>query len=241
MIQTAVILAAGMGTRIQGLVSDIPKGFIRFDDQTLIERSIYQLREQGITRIVVVTGHLSHHYENLADQHPFIEIVHNELYAKSGSMYSFYCCRNSIIEDILLLESDLIYESRGLTELLLTDKADQILISGYSHSGDEVYVEASDGRITGLSKDKTALKNVAGELVGISKFSKALCLKMFQKAERMFEDSLMVEYEQCVVETARNYPVYFLKINDLVWAEIDDEGHFNRVKSEILPRLTDKN
>ena len=241
MIQTAVILAAGMGTRIQGFVSGIPKGFIRFNNETLIERSILQLQEQGINRIVMVTGHLAHYYEELCQHHPLIEIVHNDFYAQSGSMYSFYCCRNTIAEDILLLESDLIYESRGPKELLATNLQDQILISGFTQSGDEVYVEASDGRITGLSKDKTTLKNIAGELVGISKFSQALCVQMFHQAEKMFADSLMVEYEQCVVQTAQNYPVYYLKVDDLVWAEIDDENHFNRVKRDILPRLHIKN
>jgi hypothetical protein len=63
---------------------------------------------------------------------------------------------------------------------------------------------------------------------------------MFAEAEIMFRDSLMVEYEQCVVKTASRHPVGFLKIDDLVWAEIDDENHLNRVKETILPRLNVK-
>jgi choline kinase len=145
-----------------------------------------------------------------------------------------------IKQDILLLESDLIYESRALSALLNSDGEDQILISGKTDSGDEVYVEAYEGRITGLSKDQEFLKNVAGELVGISKFSKSFCLRMFREAEKMFTESLMVEYEQCVVKTGDLYPVYFLKIEDLIWAEIDDENHLARVKEEVLPHLNIK-
>ena len=237
MIRTAVILAAGMGTRLKGLVGDIPKGLISFAGQTLIERSILQLCEQGIERILIVTGHLAHHYKRMAEDHPSIELIHNREYARSGSMYSFFCCRDMIQEDILLLESDLIYETRGLTALLSSGVPDQILISGDTDSGDEVYVETLDGRITGLSKNKAELGHVAGELVGISKFSKSFCSRMFAEAGNLFRKSLMVEYEQCVVQAASHHPVYFLKIDDLVWAEIDDENHLNRVKEKILPSL----
>ena len=53
-------------------------------------------------------------------------MVHNPDYADSGSMYSLYCARDVIDEGFLLLESDLIYESRALDVLLGSDAQDAV-------------------------------------------------------------------------------------------------------------------
>ncbi len=238
MITTAVILAAGRGTRLQSVLKDVPKGFLSLNGVTLIERSMNLLKEEGITRTIIVTGHLSHFYENLKNSLPGIETVHNEVYADSGSMYSYFCARNIIREDALLLESDLIYEPRALKELLASDKNDAILISGKTDSGDEVYVETDGERISGLSKNAAELRSITGELVGISRISLSLYQNMIQTAESLFRESLKVEYEHCLIKTAETHPVFYLKINDLVWSEIDDESHLKRAQQTILPKLS---
>ena len=236
-ISEAVILAAGMGTRIQALFKDLPKGFLKIGDQTLIDRSIDYLLQNGIKKIIIVTGYLSQYYEELECRYEGVSTVKNKIFADSGSMYSFYCARDHIGEDFLLLESDLIYEKRALTDLLLDKKKDVILVSGKTGSGDEVYVETSGNRIKKLSKKKAELTQITGELVGVSKISYPFYKELVKVAEKMFEDTLKVEYEQCIVETARDYPVHYLKIEDLVWAEIDDESHLKRVNEHIYPLL----
>jgi len=77
-IRTAVILAAGMGTRLEQIGSMIPKGFLQFSERPIIEESILKLRAFGIDRIVIVTGHLHFFYEGLRARYPdLITTVHN--------------------------------------------------------------------------------------------------------------------------------------------------------------------
>ena len=66
MVKTAVILAAGIGSRLRTIISNKPKGFINIGDISLIERSIKLLKEAGIKKIYVVTGYLSHYYTSLS-------------------------------------------------------------------------------------------------------------------------------------------------------------------------------
>lgn len=238
MIKTAVILAAGMGTRIRKLLKNVPKGFLDIGGETLIEQSIKKLKTCGIERIIIVTGYLSEYYESLVKTYDLVETVKNNVYAESGSMYSFWCAKDLIEDDMLLLESDLIYESRAIEELIKNDKEDVILLSGRTNSGDEVFIETRDGKIKNLSKDKNDLKEITGELVGISRISYKLYQKMLKEAENMFETTLKIDYEDCIGRTANIHPIYFLKIEDLIWAEIDDENHLKRAREEIFPRLT---
>ena len=56
MIRQAVILAAGMGTRLRGELDDRPKGFIELGERPIIVESLERLRAAGIEDVVIVTG-----------------------------------------------------------------------------------------------------------------------------------------------------------------------------------------
>lgn len=237
MITEAVILAAGMGQRLRGVLDDAPKGFLPVDGKALIVRSIEKLAACGIRRIVIVTGYRSDRYDELHAAYPGLVTVRNERFASTGSMYSLYCARERVSGDFLLLESDLLYEIRALQVLQQTGLDNAILLSGFTGSGDEVFVETDNGQLKNLSKKRADLAAVAGELVGISRVSLRLYRQMLSVAESMFARSERVEYEECFRETAKDFPVHCLKVDDLVWAEIDDVRHLQRVNRVILPLL----
>jgi 2-aminoethylphosphonate-pyruvate transaminase len=238
-MNTAVILAAGMGTRLREAHADMPKGFLELGGRPIIEMSIARLEQAGVTDIVIITGYLAEYYHKLAARYDgLVQIVHNPEYANSGSMYSLYCARDIIDDGFLLLESDLIYESRALDVLMSIDVPDAVLLSGPTGAGDEVYVEAPDGYLKNMSKDKSQLGSVAGELVGISKISRGLFALMKHIAAEAFEESLKFDYEtDCLVAAAQNWDINCPVVSDLVWGEIDDPSHLQRAQEEILPRL----
>ena len=240
MIRSAVILAAGMGTRWRDEAAARPKGFLRLGDRPIVEESVQCLIDAGIRDVVIVTGHCAGHYDALAvAQDGFIRTVHNAAFAESGSMYSLYCARDLVDDAFLLLESDLIYEPRALTELLAHPADDAILLSGPTGAGDEVYVAASDGHLVDMSKDADALGGrVAGELVGISKISPSLFEIMLRIAGKVFERSLEFDYEtDCLVAAGRERNIACPLVPDLVWAEIDDPGHLRRARERIYPEI----
>lgn len=243
-IKTAIILAAGMGTRLKELGKSLPKGFLKLGEKTIIEESIKRLQIAGIEHIVIVTGHLSEFYKKLKENSQSLRIstIHNPRYADSGSMYSLYCARDLVNSDFLLLESDLIYEQRALEEILNFPKDNVILLSGQTNAGDEVYVSTSGELIVEMSKSKTDLHHqISGELVGISKISFPLFNEMLQYATLKFERSLKVDYEvDALVRVARSYPIYYKTIADLLWAEIDDSNHLKRAKEKIYPAIIQK-
>ncbi len=244
-IKTAVIMAAGRGTRLKSRGRQAPKGFLQLGDRPIIEESLQRLQKAGVERVIIVTGHLAEFYEELASRYDgLILTVHNDKFAESGSMYSLYQAQKVLDsagddEGFYLLESDLIYEQRALSQLSEDSRASVILLSGITNSNDEVWVE-TDGeeRLTQMSKVKSELSSApAGELVGVSKLSvrdyRALC----GQAEQMFQQSLHVEYEKALVATAAVTPIYCRKVEDLVWAEIDDEDHLARAREKVYPRI----
>lgn len=236
----AVILAAGRGTRLRSIVQDMPKGLLTIGGQSLVEHSVSRLRKAGIDEIVIVTGYCAEQYENYASgHHGLVRTVHNPKYADSGSMYSLYCARNAAKPPFLLLESDLIYEQRALTTLLEDPAAEAILLSGETSAGDEVFVSTNEGMLQSMSKDPASLSGpITGELVGITKISGRLFDQMIRVSEKAFENSLHVDYEtDCLVAASDEVSIRCPLVSDLLWAEIDDESHFQRARNTIYPAI----
>ena len=231
-ITQAVILAAGMGVRLKELNRGIPKGFISLADNIpIIEHSIETLLTCGISDIIIVTGFMDEHYENLRSRYPQIKTVRNEKFSETGTMYSLWCARKLLNTDFILLESDLIFETRAIRELLESPVKNLLLITGKTEAGDEVYVAADGGRVKQISKDKQVLGSIVGEFVGVSRLSYDFYLKLIRTAEESFESDLKVSYDMdCFVTVADKTPLGFLKIDNLLWAEIDDALQLKRAQ-----------
>ena len=240
MIKEAVILAAGMGTRLASSLSTYPKGFITLDQFPIIEESVKKLLKIGIEDIWIVTGYEPQYFERLAEKYPKnIHTVWNAEFEQSGTMHSLYCVKESLKGSFLLLESDIIYESRAL-EIITNHPADHcILLSDFSHSGDEVFVETKNNFLFNMSKNKSQLQNKpTGELVGITKISQRLFDYMTSYAEEKFEHTLFYDYETgALVDSSKEIDIDCFLVEDLIWAEIDDPDHLKRAIDLIYPMI----
>jgi 2-aminoethylphosphonate-pyruvate transaminase len=237
-VREAVILAAGIGARMKDKAENRPKGFISIDGRSLIVRSIENLLEVGIRRIVIGTGFRSELFEDLRKTYPQIDCIRNDLYRETGSAYTLYNSRVMIHDDFLLLESDLLYEKDALRIILEDPRRDLILSSDMTYSGDEVYIEAdSSDRLCNMSKKEEDLGTIHSELVGISKLSKDTFAALCRIYEKDFVNVSGVDYESLLVETSRRHGVFVQRVEGLTWCEIDNEHHFERAINRIFPRI----
>lgn len=85
----AIILAAGYGLRMVPLNTEIPKGLLEVHGEPLIERTIKQLQEAGITDIHIVVGYQKEKYEYLIDQYQ-VNLIVNMEYSTKNNLHSLY-------------------------------------------------------------------------------------------------------------------------------------------------------
>lgn len=248
MVKQAVILGAGLGSRLKGRTECMPKGFLELDGMPIVEVSVRKLLEAGIEEVIIGTGHCSEWYDRMAQKYSSaVRTVRNPNYADTGSMGTLEVCAPYVKGDFLLLESDLIYDQVGLNVLLNDVNQNVILASGATKSGDEVYLEATDGNILcNLSKKAEELGNIYAELVGITKLNHETLKAMCEFAENHHADQPKMEYETAMTAVSRKFysennpnhePIYIHKIEYYAWREIDDESHLEMAVNQILPRI----
>lgn len=237
---TAIILAAGLGSRLRDVHPHSPKGLLLLDGVPIIQRSLDLLRQQGVTRIVLVTGHMRQAYEALAVHSPGVELAHNPDYATTGSMASLACALPRVREDFLLLECDLVYDAVALPTLLHHPSDNVLLMSGPTSAGDEVWVQGRHGKLVALDKDATRLDRVDGEFVGINRISSAMAGSMMSLwrdfVARRGHGRMSYETDAMVAAAAR-MDVHLALLADLIWGEIDDASHLKRIVEVVWPAL----
>lgn len=124
-ISTALLLAAGTGTRLRPLTRNAPKCLTEVGGRPILGRLIHTLRAKGINRLVVVLGHqgdqirrfLRHKAGDMR-----VDYVVNPDYRTTNNLYSLWLARQQIQEPFLLVESDLVFEARMLDDMLYPDR-----------------------------------------------------------------------------------------------------------------------
>jgi choline kinase len=239
-IDSAVIMAAGLGSRIPQFSRHNPKGFISVGGQPIVERSIEILIRHGIRHIVIGTGYRAEDYEAIARRYADIRIdcVLNADYANSGSLETLLRCGEHLTGDFLSLESDLLYDSRMIGHLLNIPSANVILASGETQSGDEVYIETNDhSELVRLSKNPAELARIDAELIGICKLAESTprALKQWLAETGQIRPALQ-HYEEGLAAIADTVPLRVDKV-DMAWTEIDTLEHLERANKLIWPRI----
>ncbi|MBR6089448.1 MAG: NTP transferase domain-containing protein [Anaerolineaceae bacterium] len=89
----AIIMAAGYSSRFAPISFEKPKGLIEVKGEILIERQIRQLREAGISRIILVTGYMKEKFEYLREKLNVI-LVENTEYQTRNNNSSIWAARD---------------------------------------------------------------------------------------------------------------------------------------------------
>lgn len=236
MVTTAVIMAAGLGSRFGKMTETMPKGFIEVGGKSMVIRSIETLIACGIKRIIIGTGYKKEAYEALQAQYPQITCVFSPRYAETNSMYTLWNCREVIgDDDFILLESDIIYSQNAITELQGNEHPDIMLITPVTKFQDQYYVEYDEqGTLTRCSTNKEEI-NYKGELVGIHKLSSTFYHCLCEEYEKIVTDMPKLGYEyQLLWMSQHGSPVYVLNSRDVKWYEIDDEDDLKYAEEHVV-------
>ena len=158
-VTTALLLAAGTGSRLYPLTKSEPKCMTSVNGKSILDRMIASLNFHGFKRLVIVTGHLESIIRNylgnrIGDMK--IEYIHSPLYKSTNNIYSLWMARKAIIEPFLLLESDLIYDKELLAKMLTPDR---IAVSRMC--------EWMNGTCVLLNKSEVVKEFIAGSADGI--------------------------------------------------------------------------
>lgn len=243
----AVILAAGLGTRLEPITNSIPKCMVPVAGMPLIDRIITRVAEAGIDELVVVTGYLhevlaSHLAGSANELARSATLVRNQRYADWGNFYSLLVARDALGDsDFVRIDGDLLLDAGILPALLATPGPAALAIDHRDDLDDEdmkVRLDPS-GRIIELSK-RIDPALAYGEAIGADRISRELSPDVFAELAAMIDDGLTHEYYEFGYERLMKRGVHFAcaDITGALWCEIDNAEDLERA-GEVVRRQPD--
>jgi L-glutamine-phosphate cytidylyltransferase len=243
----AIILAAGLGSRLGMFGENTPKGMITISGKTLLERQIEILHNCGINDITIVTGHNSK-----LIKYPNIHYIENPNYSTTNMNESLFCARKKFDDSILVSYSDIIYEQKVIEQLLKSKSDFSIGIrfdwkESYENRTQHPLSEAENvivenNKIIFLRKNlSTCTQNQKiGEFLGLMKLTKKGINQLLNKyielknnntknfhSSESLEKAYLTDMLQEMVDSGSTlYPVI---LSDL-WFEIDTEQDIERAE-----------
>jgi len=239
----ALILAAGMGTRLGHYTERISKCMLSVGGISLIERAVTSIKNAGINRLIVVTGYKSNVLSSFIGERIKdikIDFIDNPLYETTNNIYSLYLAQYEMVKyDTILLEADLIFDEDLILSLCQTPEENMAIVDHYNPSWmNGTVVKLHDGyKISSFipkRKFDPAQTERYYKTVNIYKFSKEFSRDLFMPALFFeIENGNVNQYYETVLgkitEDSGPCLTAFL-MNGREWYEIDDENDFNNAK-----------
>lgn len=106
-VRRAIIMAAGIGSRLRPITLHTPKPLVKVHGVRMIDTVLRGLLEQGIAEIYIVVGYRKERFAALKRDYPQIKLIENPYYAECNNISSLFAAREHL-EDAMILDGDLI-------------------------------------------------------------------------------------------------------------------------------------
>ncbi|MCH8555208.1 MAG: phosphocholine cytidylyltransferase family protein [Schleiferiaceae bacterium] len=249
---TAVILAAGQGTRLRPLTDDRPKCMVEVAGASILSRQIATLKACGIQNIVIVGGYL---HEKLPTD-GVIKVVNHE-FAETNMIYSLHCAKDHLKGHVIVSYGDIFFDEKVLQKLMASPydiaiASDQLWEQYWEKRFAEPLSDAetfaihpATAQVLSLGQKPKSRSEIQGQFIGLLKFSET-GIQQFQTAYnacaadesckanawhsgRPLEKAYMTD----ILNDLAGQGVLYFEPIDRGWFEIDDVDDLRVAEREL--------
>lgn len=231
----ALILNSGLGSRMGVLTSEHPKCMTEISaTETILSRQLKLIAESGITEVVITTGYYDSvlvSYCNSLDLPLHITFVKNPVYDQTNYIYSIYCAREYLNDDIILMHGDLVFENEVMDKVMASPVSCMTVSSTLPLPEKDFKARVVNGKVLAVGVD---IFNEAVEAQAFYKLLKEDWNVWLNKIIEFCEtDRRKVYAENALNELDGAANINALDVQNLLCAEIDNPEDLAVVSAKL--------
>ncbi|MBK8983142.1 MAG: phosphocholine cytidylyltransferase family protein [Ignavibacteria bacterium] len=240
----AVILAAGVSRRLRPLTDNTPKCLLNIGGKNLLHRTIENVIDNGISDFIFVTGYLENMIKEYMDNNfPGLKktFITNPGYEVNNNSYSLWMTKDYIKEDMLLLDSDILFDKKIITKLL-ESRHENCLAVNFTKDLDQEQIKVilnNENKVLEIGKE-ISIAESAGESIGIEKFSPYYMKELFSILDRKITKENIINefYEASFQEIIDNgdsgNSIYAEDVSMFGCMEIDTVSDYEKAQNILI-------
>jgi choline kinase len=237
----AVILAAGISSRLRPLTDNTPKCLLKAGDKNILELTIDNIIANEIKEIIIVTGYLEQQIKDfVATKYPNLNVsyIYNEVFSSTNNIYSLWLTKDLLLDDeMLLMDSDIIFDKKIIAELLTSGYDSCLALKRHNVQDEEIKVKVDDnGKVLEIGKEVNQ-NEAMGESIGIEKFGMGTLSKLFTIIEHkiMVEKKVNIFYEAAFQDLIDNgADIFIVDTTNYICMEIDTAADLEAAGKMLL-------
>lgn len=220
----ALILNSGLGSRMGVLTSEHPKCMTEISShETILSRQLRQIADAGIEEVVITTGYYDSvlvNYCNSLDLPLRFTFVKNPIYDQTNYIYSIYCAREELDDDIVLMHGDLVFENEVFDRIMTSSVSCMTVSSTLPLPEKDFKAVVRDGMVIKVGVDYF---NESMEAQALYKLRKEDWLVWLNKIVEFCENGNTNVYaEDALNELNGAANIHALDVENLLCSEVDN-------------------
>jgi choline kinase len=232
-----IIVAAGQGNRLKPLTNQIPKCMVKYKQKPIIDYILEATQDCGINKVAIVNGYKSEILENYL-KGKNINFFKNKDYQKTNMVYSLFCAKDFMDDDLIISYSDIIYKKNILHKLIETKNNFSVVVDKDWRQlwnlrmpnplEDAETLKIKNDYIIEIGKTPNNYDDIEGQYIGLIKIKKNILndvIKFYENLDKdilydnkNFENMYMTSFIQRVIDNLMKVKPLYINGG---WIEID--------------------
>ena len=224
----AILLAAGVGSRITNEIGQKPKSMLEVNGKPIIVHTVELLQENHI-EVTIITGFQHKMIEEVLKGH-HITVYYNPFYRVTNSIGSLWYARNELnTNDVLIANAD-VYYTQELLDKVFADRRENFLLEDVSRAQVGDYFFLSENGVLKKYGKELKLEERNSEYVGICCLRNRWVQKFRERLCNMIEnEEYNLWWENVLYSFVEQDEIYTLDVDGVFWSEVDTIDDYMRV------------
>lgn len=232
----AVVLAAGLGSRLSAASRGRPKCLVEVGGATLLEHHLRALRAVGIHEVLFVLGHKAIDIQLALRCETGCSFVINEDYATTNSLYSLRLAAPHLNQHTLVINADVLAHPTIYDLVVEQDGTALAYDPSSGKAPEEMAVRVEQGLVTGMAKT-LPVDQTHGENLGLLRVAASDLEAFFAAADAVLEEGTMAWAPAAMDRFCRHHPVHAVDVGELPWVEIDFPQDLEHARANTWPAI----